>query len=275
MINAASPCRSSSSHRPLLSLCLPPASDEVFAQTGNPDGRTRCNRERRVSIAPTLRPFRPGFRGSRFNRELCGALDVLGARKLKQSPVLGELAVGIIVGTILYQFGGPTVTIIRHYDIIQHTTEKALTEGKNWHDDSSILAGAVRSVKRGCRKSRACVPEQGLSRQSFIGQIDPALRQLWGRNASFHGRAGSQPEGVKGYRRQRVGGRRDRGQRDFHPELFHDIAAPAQSSRILPPLFAGAAFCASSIGITARIFRDMNSLRYDRSQDSAWCRRHG
>jgi Kef-type K+ transport system membrane component KefB len=46
-------------------------------------------------------------------------LMIVAAARLKQSPVLGEVAVGIVVGALLYQLGGPTVTLIRHSDLVQ------------------------------------------------------------------------------------------------------------------------------------------------------------
>ena len=62
---------------------------------------------------------------------ICAAIGRFGARKLKQSPVLGELAVGIIVGAILYQLGSPAVIIIRHSELIQKTAENCLIEGND------------------------------------------------------------------------------------------------------------------------------------------------
>jgi len=45
---------------------------------------------------------------------ICALVGRYGARKLKQSPVLGELVIGIILGAVMYQFAAPNVTIIRH-----------------------------------------------------------------------------------------------------------------------------------------------------------------
>ncbi len=48
------------------------------------------------------------------------------AARLKQSLVLGEIAMGIIAGTLLYQLGMPTMTIIRHYEQVHQVSNTAL-----------------------------------------------------------------------------------------------------------------------------------------------------
>jgi len=47
---------------------------------------------------------------------ICAMAGHFVARKLNQSAVLGELAVGILVGALFYQLSGPMVTILRHSD---------------------------------------------------------------------------------------------------------------------------------------------------------------
>src|SRR5208337_2249119 len=48
------------------------------------------------------------------------------AAKLKQSPVLGEIVMGMVVGTLLYQRGMPTMIIIRHYEDVHEVWAAAL-----------------------------------------------------------------------------------------------------------------------------------------------------
>jgi Kef-type K+ transport system membrane component KefB len=48
------------------------------------------------------------------------------AGKLKQSAVLGEIIMGIVVGALLYQLGGPTITVIRHYEQVHEISTTAL-----------------------------------------------------------------------------------------------------------------------------------------------------
>ena len=61
------------------------------------------------------------------------------ARCLKQSPVLGELAAGILAGALLYHAGNPAVVLLRHADILKQAEATAMAEHVNWEE-------AVRSV---------------------------------------------------------------------------------------------------------------------------------
>ena len=56
------------------------------------------------------------------------------ARKLNQSAVLGELAVGILVGALFYQLSAPTVTILRHSDQVAAATQKVLQQDIGWQE---------------------------------------------------------------------------------------------------------------------------------------------
>jgi Kef-type K+ transport system membrane component KefB len=190
----------------------------------------------------------------------CAAIGRLCAKKLKQSPVLGELAVGIIVGTILYQLGGPTVTIIRHYEIIEQVTEKVLTEGENWHaaiHESLARAGLPTEVTERVERvflSRDFPANLSLARSIqlfasfgvvmllFMVGLEVSLRELKaiGGSASAVAAIGVSLTFVLSF-------------------LTASLLLP-KSAGFVPPLFVGAALCASSIGITARIFMDMNSL---------------
>src|SRR5208283_1805517 len=114
------------------SSCIPATECEVLAQTstGVPTGTSDAKTGESHSIAhgdPSARVF-----GALALLVICAALGRFGARKLKQSPVLGELAVGIIVGAMLYQLGSPTVIIIRHFELIQRTAENVLSKGNDW-----------------------------------------------------------------------------------------------------------------------------------------------
>jgi Kef-type K+ transport system membrane component KefB len=57
----------------------------------------------------------------------CAALGRFGAVRLKQAPVLGELAAGIVVGFLLYQLGSPTVIIIRHSALVNRVALSGLS----------------------------------------------------------------------------------------------------------------------------------------------------
>jgi Kef-type K+ transport system membrane component KefB len=190
----------------------------------------------------------------------CAAIGRFGAKKLKQSPVLGELAVGIIVGTILYNIGGPTVTIIRHYDVIEHTIEGALTEGEDWHtavrsslaqaDLPPDVAARIEHVflsrdfpaNLSLARSIQLFASFGVVMLLFMVGLEVSLKELReiGGSASAVAAIGVSLTFILSF-------------------LTTWLLIP-KSTDFITPLFAGAAFCASSIGITARIFRDMNSL---------------
>ncbi len=196
----------------------------------------------------------------------CAAIGRFGAKKLKQSPVLGELAVGIIVGAVFYQFGGTTVTIIRHYDLIQHTVEKALSEGKDWETTvRSSLAHAGLSEDVAERTARVLLAKDfpaslalarsiqlfasfGVVMLLFMVGLEVSLKELKaiGGSASAVALIGV---GVT-----------------FILSCFTAFLLLPKASGLTPPLFCGAALCASSVGITARILRDMNSLEMNEAK---------
>jgi Kef-type K+ transport system membrane component KefB len=69
---------------------------------------------------------------------VCAMVGHFGAWKLKQSPVLGELAVGIIIGALAYQLSAPTATILRHFDQVNVATQKVLIGDVGWKKAMSL-----------------------------------------------------------------------------------------------------------------------------------------
>lgn len=59
------------------------------------------------------------------------------ARKLNQPPVLGELVIGMIVGTALYQLGDPVAIAIRHNSEIEHVIE-AHNDDVSWNEAVAV-----------------------------------------------------------------------------------------------------------------------------------------
>jgi Kef-type K+ transport system membrane component KefB len=189
----------------------------------------------------------------------CAALGRFGAGKLKQSPVLGELAIGIIVGAVFYQLGNPAAIIIRHSEVFQQMADCAHSEGKDG-------AGAVGSTLRqaGFSTEVAQRVERVLQRKDFptylllarsiqlfagfgvvmllfmVG-LEVSLKELKAIGVSASAVALT---GVA---------------------ITFTLACVTTSlllpkTGLMPPLFAGAALCATSIGITARIFKDMKRI---------------
>jgi Kef-type K+ transport system membrane component KefB len=191
---------------------------------------------------------------------VCAAIGRFGAKKLKQSPVLGELAAGIIAGAILYQLGGPTITIIRHYDLIQSTTQQALTNGNSWETTvrsslrqadlskevtqrvESVLLSRNFSANLALARSIQLFASFGVVMLLFMVGLEVSLKELRAIGASASAVAAI---GVSGT--------------FFLCYITTSLLLP-KAAGFMPPLFAAAALCASSIGITARIFKDMNSL---------------
>ncbi|MGO9020112.1 MAG: cation:proton antiporter [Syntrophobacteraceae bacterium] len=242
------------------SSCLLETGYKVFAQTntGIPGDRDAMDEGESHSTQhgdPSARVF-----GVMAIIVSSAAIGRFGAKKLKQAPVLGELAVGIIVGAFIYQLGGPTITIIRHYDLIQQTAEKALSEGKDWETTVRSSLGQAGLPKEVAQRVESVLLRGDFPTNLFMARLiqlfasfgvvillfmvglEVSLKELKaiGGSASAVAAIGVSVTFILSY---------------FATSLLLPKAAG-----FMPPLFAGAALCASSIGITARIFKDMNGL---------------
>lgn len=189
----------------------------------------------------------------------CAVIGRFGARKLGQSPVLGELAVGIVVGAALYQLGGPAIMIIRHADTVQAVTHTVLTEEVSWagavnrvlSEDglSGEAAEKLRSVLENEHFAEDFTLAHSLLLFSSLGVI--LLLFMVGLECSVE-------------EMREVGGAAG-------AVGFLGVAAPFSlgwlTMVLLQPdgdpnaaVFVGAALCATSIGVTARVFKDMGRL---------------
>lgn len=56
------------------------------------------------------------------------------AGKIKQPAVLGELIAGVILGIILFQINNPVMTLIRHQDDVNKIVQSSLTENVTWEN---------------------------------------------------------------------------------------------------------------------------------------------
>ena len=190
----------------------------------------------------------------------CAALGRFGAKKLKQSPVLGELAIGIIVGAVLYQLGNPAVIIIRHSEAVQQMAECGHGQGKSGPLTVGAApgqAGLSREVAQKVERvlQRSDFPTYLLLARSiqlfagfgvvmllFMVGLEVSLKELKavGASASAVALTGV---GIT-----------------FSLAFVTTLLLLAPKTGLVPPLFAGAALCATSIGITARIFKDMKRM---------------
>jgi Kef-type K+ transport system membrane component KefB len=244
----------------LFSFCPPGTGYEVFAQstTEIPAGASAMDAgESRSTMYgdPAARVF-----GVLALIVCCAAIGRFIARKLKQSQVLGELAVGIVVGAIVYQLGSPTVIIIRHSELIQQTDERALSEGKDWETTVRSTLGQAGLPKEVAERVervllRSDFPSYlllarsiqlfasfGVAMLLFMVGLEVSLKELKaiGVSASAVALTGV---GIT-----------------FSLVCFTTWLLLPKADGLMPALFAGAALCASSVGIAARIFRDMKRI---------------
>jgi Kef-type K+ transport system membrane component KefB len=182
------------------------------------------------------------------------------ARKLKQPPVLGELLIGVIMGALLYQFQAPIITLIRHQDDVNQIIQNNLTNKETWEETIKSTLPKEAFSNNGYGQSLLDILEspefpsiritvEAIFLLSNIGVL--LLLFLVGLETSMEEMAG-------------VG---------FSSALvaFIGVVAPFGLGYIITMLllpglntniylFVGATLCATSIGITARVFRDMGKL---------------
>lgn len=183
------------------------------------------------------------------------------AAKLKQSPVLGEIAMGIIVGTLLYQLGWPTMTIIRHYEQVHQVSSAALKANVCFSDATQKVlkeaglpekdAQQLEQVLRREDVAQSYLTVNALQLFSSLGVVlllfmvglESNVKELravggWALGVALIGMAGIF---LLGYLALSI--------------FFLKDGNP------LIPVFLAAALTATSIGITARVFQDMKRLR--------------
>jgi len=182
------------------------------------------------------------------------------ARRLKQSPVLGELLAGIVVGALLYHVGNPAVVILRHADILKKAEATAMAEHVNWEKavhsalgDSGV--GGEEAEKIRTVASRKDYPaHENLYRSmllfSSLGVI--LLLFLVGLESSL--------EGMRRVAGSSLGVASLGVIAPFFLGYLVMLLLLPRGSGPNVPIFVGATFCATSIGITARVFKDTGSL---------------
>ena len=192
---------------------------------------------------------------------ISAAVGHFAAAKLKQSPVLGEIVVGIVVGALLYQFGGPTITVIRHYEQVHEVSSNALQA-------SVCFSDAARQVlnKAGLPEKEARQLEEVLLRRDvaqfyltvnalqlfsslgvvlllFVVGLECNVKEMravgrWALGVALIGMAGI-----------------------FLLSYLALSIFFLKGGNPLTPVFLAAALTATSIGITARVFQDLKRLR--------------
>jgi Kef-type K+ transport system membrane component KefB len=197
---------------------------------------------------------------------ICAMAGHFVARKLNQSAVLGELIVGIVVGALAYQLSGPTVTILRHSDLVAAATQKVLQQNVGYQE-------AVRATLAEAKIS----PEEKAQIQTVIGSPQFPQYLLVTRIIHFFSSFGvvlllfmagleSSLDQLRRAGRAVVGlGFAEVGLTFFSCYLVVWLLMPEGQSSTLPLLVAGA-LSATSVGISARSFQDMNKLDLPEAQ---------
>ena len=192
---------------------------------------------------------------------LAAAVGRFGARKLKQPQVLGELVVGIIIGTLLYQLGSPVVTIIRHNDLVGGLEQEVLGQGLCWHDVVRQKLRAAALPAETARQIEGVLLSPNIAQYLDLARVFRLFSSLGIILLLFM-------VGLKiHFKELRETGGRAAGVA-FLGVTVSLLLGCGTSWLILPQgtgvnvlLFLGTAICATSIGITARVFKDMNRLR--------------
>ncbi len=182
------------------------------------------------------------------------------AQKIKQPEVLGELVAGVIIGVILFQINSPIMTLIRHQDDVNKIVQSSLKEDITWRT----------AVEKN-------LPKESLAPGGYGKELIDIMESpdFSGYNMTVHAILLLSSFGVLILLFVV-------GLETSMEEMFH-VGGPAMITAVigvvvpsllgyftamvmLPDhgtnfyLFVGATLCATSIGITARVFKDLNKL---------------
>ncbi len=183
------------------------------------------------------------------------------AAKLKQSPVLGEIAMGIIAGTLLYQLGMPTMIIIRHYEQVHQVSSVALKANVCFSDAiQKVLKEAALPEKDTQQLEQVLLREDvaqsyltvnalqlfsslGVVLLLFLVGLECNVKDMWavGRWALWVALIGMVGIFLLSY---------------LALSIFF-----LKGGNPLIPVFLAAALTATSISITARVFQDLKWMR--------------
>lgn len=182
------------------------------------------------------------------------------AKKINQPAVLGELIIGVVIGAILYQFNSPVMTLLRHQDDVNKVEQSSISENITWKESikKNLPAESFESKGYGQELEKVMTTPKFFEYNLIVNAMF-LLSSIGVLILLFAvGLESSIEEMVE------VGG-------PAMVTAIIGVVAPSLlgyfTSMILLPdhgtnfyLFIGATLCATSIGITARVFKDMNKL---------------
>ncbi|MEO8664312.1 MAG: cation:proton antiporter [Ignavibacteria bacterium] len=182
------------------------------------------------------------------------------ALKINQPEVLGELIAGVIIGVVLYQFNSPIMTLIRHQDDVTKIIQSSLTEDIEWKTavkknlpletaEQGSYAKELIGIMESPEFSENNMTVQiilllsnfGVLILLFVIGLESSMEEMFkvGVPALITAVIGVVVPSLLGY-------------------FTSMIILPDHGTNFY--LFVGATLCATSIGITARVFKDMNKL---------------
>jgi Kef-type K+ transport system membrane component KefB len=197
---------------------------------------------------------------------VCAMLGHFGALKLKQSPVLGELAVGIIVGALAYQLSAPTATILRHFDQVNVATQKVLVGDVGWKKAMSLTLAAADLSGEEKAQIEAVAHSPKFSQYLLLARILHFFSSFGIVLLLFMAGLESSLDKLKRSGRAVAGlGLTEVSLTFGCCYLVVWLLLPGGGDLPVPLVVAGA-LSATSVGISARVFQDMGSLDLPEAQ---------
>jgi len=180
--------------------------------------------------------------------------------------VLGELLIGVIMGAILYQFQAPVMTLIRHQDEVNQIIQNNLSNNETWEktikntlpDEAFSIDGYGETLLnimespefpeiRITIEAIFLLSNIGVLLLLFLVGLETSIEEMVdvGVSSMIVAIVGVIVPFVLGY-------------------FLLMFLIPGLHSNVY--LFVGATLCATSIGITARVFKDMGKLNINEAK---------
>ena len=197
---------------------------------------------------------------------VCAMLGHFGALKLKQSPVLGELAVGIIIGALAYQLSAPTATILRHFDQINVATQKVLVGDVGWKKAMSLTLAAADLTTKEKAQIEAVAHSPQFPQYLLLARLLHFFSSFGIVLLLFMAGLESSLDKLKRSGRAVIGlGLTEVSLTFGCCYLVVWLLLPGGTNLPIPLVVAGA-LSATSVGISARVFQDMGRLDLPEAQ---------
>ncbi|MCZ4407210.1 cation:proton antiporter [Cryomorphaceae bacterium 1068] len=181
------------------------------------------------------------------------------SKKLNQSAVLGELLIGIIAGAILYPLDTPVLTVFRNFEVIEEVGRMVTQENVNYTAAIDIILTDADLKPEAASKLRNLFIEPDLREYLIIANSIRFISSLGIILLLF----------MVGLEIS-ISDMKKSGRNSFIVAVLGVILPFAfgyfVSLWLLPQLddgahiFVAATLCATSIGITARVFKDLHKL---------------